>query len=243
MYEPDAFYQFCSSVGANNLFDFIFASISTSRHSKERSELNKKCTVAFLYQLCFCLSQKCDALQKDNALFMKFCHMTDEGIDTQRSLGTSICSRGVKREISSFSVKNSVLFDDIVKSAIENQHLVTLMIDDWTKVYTKKRPTDARTSVCDNFCTIIIKVTKEVKAIPAQELRKIHNPVGIDIHKLSSFVFSQPFFQKLSSSFVSTVPELSVLFFDPLMERPMITMLLQQSEVCDHLVMCIFLTL
>ena len=36
---------------------------------------------------------------------------------------------------------------------------------------------------------------------------------------LTSFVFSQPFFEKLSSTFVSTLPELGVLFFDPLMER------------------------
>lgn len=70
-----------------------------------------------------------------------------------------------------------------------------------------------------NFCAIIINVTKEVNAIPAQEPREIHNPVGIDIKKLSCFVFSQPFFQKLSSSFISTVAELSILFFDPLIER------------------------
>ena len=94
-----------------------------------------------------------------------------------------------------------------------------LLCYDWTKVYTKKRPTDERTSVADNFCTIIIKVTKEIKAIPLSETQKIHNPVGIDVDSLTSFVFSEPFFEKLSNSFVSTLPELSVLFFDPLMER------------------------
>ena len=61
----------------------------------------------------------------------------------------------------------------IVEDAIENKHLVTLMIDDSTKVYTKKRPSDERTSVADNFCTILIsKFTKDVKAVPLQDQRR-----------------------------------------------------------------------
>lgn len=93
------------------------------------------------------------------------------------------------------------------------------MIDDWTKIYKKKRPTDERTLVADNFCTIIINNTKDVKAIPFTEPEKIHNPQGIAVDSLTSFVFSQPFFEKLSSTFVSTLPELGVLCLDPLMER------------------------
>ena len=169
IYEPDRFYHFCKSVNAGNVFDFILSSITTARHSKERVELNKKRAVAFLYEFCFCLSQKCDSLHKDNGLFMKFSHMTDEGIDTQRVIGTSVCSRSVKRQITNSSKTSKEIFDIIVKDAIEKQYLVTLMIDDWTKVYTKKRPTDETTSVADNFCTIIIKVTKEIKAIPLAE--------------------------------------------------------------------------
>ena len=115
-----------------------------------------------MYQLCFGLSQRCDSLQKDNGLFLKCCHLTDEGIDTQRILGTTVCSRSVTREISHFSKNSSDLFNDIVKDAIENNYMVTLMIDDWTKVYTKRRPTDETTSVADNFCTIIVKVAKEI---------------------------------------------------------------------------------
>lgn len=132
-------------------------------------------------------------------------------------LGTTVSSRSVKCEISHFLKNSSDLFNDIVKDAIENNYLVTLMIDDWTKVYTKRRPTDETTSVGDNFCTIIIKVA--ISAIPRTELDTIHNPVGIDNESLTSFLFSQCFFEKVSHSFVSTLPELAVLFFDPLMER------------------------
>ena len=191
----------------------------SNRHSKDRIELNKKRAVAILYQICFSLSQKCDVLQKDNALFLKLCHLTDEGIDTQRCIGTTCCSRVVKREISQFSKQKSQVFEGVVKAALQNESLVILMIDDWTKIYTKKRPTDSTTSVADNFCTIIIKVIDEIRAIPLRDRSLIHNPVGIDVDLLSNFVLSQAFMQKLSCTFVSTLPELSVLFFDPLMER------------------------
>lgn len=138
---------------------------------------------------------------------------------TQRMLGTTVCSRSVKCEISHFSKNSSDLFNDVVKDAIENNYLVTFMIDDWIKVYTKRRPTDETTSVGDNFCTIIIKVAKDISAIPITELDTIHNPVGINVESLTSFLFSDSFFEKMSHSFVSTSTVVSVLFFDPLMER------------------------
>lgn len=196
VYDPYEFYNFCRSVNAQNVFDFIFSTISSTRHSKDRKELNKKRTVAFLYKFCFCISQKCDSLQKDNGIFIKFCHLTDEGLDTQRTIGTSLCSRSLKRKITDSAKSSGDLFNSIVEDAIKNEYLVTLMIDDWTKVYTKKRPTDERTSMADNFCTIVIKVTKDVKAIPFTEPEKIHNPHGIAVDNLTNFVFSQPFLKR-----------------------------------------------
>ena len=189
------------------------------RSAKPGNHLNRKRTVAMLYQLCFSLSQRCDSLQKDNGIFLKFCHLTDEGIDTQRVLGTAVGSRSVKREIVNSAKNSSELLKEVVTEAIENEYLITLMIDDWTKVYTKRLPTDENTSVADNFCTIIIKVVKDIKTIPRTEVKTIHNPKGIDVESLSVFLFSQSSFEKLSQSYVSTLPELSALFFDPLMER------------------------
>ena len=39
------------------------------------------------------------AYKKITVFFLKFCHLTDEGIDTKRILGTTVCSRSVKCEI------------------------------------------------------------------------------------------------------------------------------------------------
>ena len=127
------------------------------------------------------------AYRRIMAFFFKFCRLTDEGIDTQRVLGTAVGSRSVKREIFNSAKNSSELLQDVVKEAIENEYLITLMIDEWTKVYTKRRPTDESTSVADNFCTIIIKVVKDIKAIPRTEVKTIHNLKGIDVESLSVF--------------------------------------------------------
>jgi len=68
--------------------------------------------------------------------------MANEGIDTQRMIGTSNCSRSIKRKITNSSQTSKGLFENMFKDATENQHLVTLMIDNLSKNYTKKRPTD-----------------------------------------------------------------------------------------------------
>ena len=49
-----------------------------------------------------------------------------------------------------------------------------------------------------NFCTIIIKVAKDISAIPRTELDTIHNPVGINVDSLTSFLFPDFFFEKMS---------------------------------------------
>ena len=96
IYEPAELFKFCSLHGAANLFNFVLASTTSSRHSADRILLNRKRTVAILYQLCFGLSQKCNFLQ-DNGLFLQFCNLSQTGIETQRLLGTSCSSKVLSR--------------------------------------------------------------------------------------------------------------------------------------------------
>ena len=42
LYDPNAFREFCISAGATKLFDSILCSVTTSRHSSDRIDLNKK---------------------------------------------------------------------------------------------------------------------------------------------------------------------------------------------------------
>ena len=58
------FFEFCSLAGAANVFNFIFACMTFSRHSEGRILLNRKRTVVILYQLYFGHSQKCIFFEK-----------------------------------------------------------------------------------------------------------------------------------------------------------------------------------
>ena len=76
IYEPTEFFKFCSQHGAANCFNFVLACMTSSRHSEDGISLNRKLTVAILYQLCFGLLQKCNFLQEDNGLFLQFCNLS-----------------------------------------------------------------------------------------------------------------------------------------------------------------------
>ena len=58
------------------------------------------------------------AYRRIMAFFLKFCHLTDEGIDTQRVLGTAVGSRSVKREIVNSAKKQlRVIVIRVIKSS------------------------------------------------------------------------------------------------------------------------------
>ena len=48
----------------------------------ERINLNKKRAVSVIYNLCYCLSQVCNTLQSDHALYLRRCNINQEGTET-----------------------------------------------------------------------------------------------------------------------------------------------------------------
>ena len=219
VYSPDEFYKICQKAKAANVYNLILECMSSNRHSKERTEVNKHRVVSILYQMCYGLSQKCDFFQQDNGLFLKFSHLTHEGLETQCNLGTSCSSRVISRNKATYASTNPSVFNAAVADAITNQKLVILFIDDYTKGHTKNRPNDDVTSVGDNMCTIAIKVF-DTPAIPVSDsISSLHNPTVVSIPLLTNYFCSPQTLQKFSISFASTLPELTTHFFDPLLER------------------------
>lgn len=75
VYDPDEFYNFCS-VNAQNVFDFIFSTIHPLAIPKTEKSSTRRGQLLFYINFVFAYL-KCDSLQKDNGVFMKFCHLTD----------------------------------------------------------------------------------------------------------------------------------------------------------------------
>ena len=100
MYEPIKCLKFCSQHGAANCFNFVLACMTSSRHSEDRISLNRKCAVAILCQLCFGLSQKFNFLPEDN------------GVETQRLLGTSCSSKILSRYRANIGKEHTTMVND-----------------------------------------------------------------------------------------------------------------------------------
>ena len=90
VYDPDSFREFCISAGATKLFDTILDSVTGSWHSTDPIHLNKKRVVSFIYNLCYCLSQTCNPLQMDHALYLKSNLINQEGIETEHIMGIHV---------------------------------------------------------------------------------------------------------------------------------------------------------
>ena len=194
--------------------------MNSSRHTDDRISLNKKRAVSIIYQLCYGLSQRCIFLQEDNGLFLRFCNLSQRRIETQRQLGTSCSSNVISRNRTSIASSNLQSTNGAIQDAIRNQHLVTLMIDDYHNIHAIRRPDSTQTSQATHMGTIIIKVVKEAKGIPIYNVNSIHNPVGIDADLLVNNLCSVQTFQQISSfSFASLMPEFTSMSFDPLRER------------------------
>ena len=198
--------------------------MTSSSHSE-----NRKCTIVILYQLCFGFSQKCNFFQEDNGLFLKFCNLSQSGIETQRQLGTSVSTKVISRNRAAIAKENLTLCNDAIQEAIDKKFAILLMIDDYHNIHTIRRPQDENaTYKVDHMCTIIIKIVKEAPAIEFNSVNLIHNPSGIDANLLMNKLCSvQVFSQVCNFTFSSSMPEFTSFSFDPVMGR-------QQLESHDY---------
>ena len=83
IYDPNTFKDLCISAGATNIFDTVLNAVSSTRHSEERRELNKKRVVTIIYKLCHCLSQTCNPFEVDHSFYLKGGQLNQQGIETQ----------------------------------------------------------------------------------------------------------------------------------------------------------------
>ena len=192
--------------------------MTSTRHTSVRKKLNEKRTVAVILQLCFGLSQKCSFFQADNGILLRFSHCTNQGLNTQRVIGTSTCSMTVDRALQKFSSSNEANVISALDDAIKNRKFLLLMIDDYTTIHTTRRPKDLKTSQANNMCIIIFKVFPDIRAISRPPAQFIHSKDGIKPHDLANEVCSERQMTKLSCTFATCSPELTT-FFDPLLER------------------------
>ena len=144
--------------------------MTSARHTRERKKLNERRTVSVILQLCFGLSQKCSFFQVDNGIMLRFSHCTNQGLNTQRVIGTSTSSMTVNRKLNNFASTNINNVISALDDAIKNRKLLILMIDNYTTIHSTRRPKDLHTSQANNMCTIIFKVFPDIKGLLVHHL-------------------------------------------------------------------------
>lgn len=233
IYDTCMLQKLCVSAGATQLFDTILRSITTPRHSQKRIELNKKRAVAMIYKLCYSKSQFCNSLQIDHGLYLKQSHLSQDAFETEYTMGTT-CSRHTLRNlVAGFQQSHRDSLDTVIKQAIEHQWLIVLIIDDYTNIHTKRRPTDPDVCKAANMCSIIIKVFKNIKAIPVDSAINMHDPLGIDIPTCTSIITSPENMHRISQTYSNTMPSwITTAFFNPESERQRIY--IHQYSDSDH---------
>ena len=230
IYDPLKLKLFCISSGAPRLFDAILDAMTDPSHSSVRIELNKKRTVAMLYQLCYGLSQKCNWYQCDHAVFLKDCHLNQQGLSAERLVG-STCNRQKTNEILHHLLSgNTRSINELISEAISHKWQLVLMIDDYTTVHTKRRPDTGKPSAAKSMCTIILKVFKNIQAVSSFNPLTFHNPEAIDVTLLVNTVSGSSAMHKLACTYSSIMPSwIRSSFFDPELERSR----LETHTYCD----------
>ena len=219
MYDPDKFREFCISAGAKKLFDTLLAAMTTPRQSTDRTELNKKRVVSVIYNMCYCLSQICNPLQIDFALYLRSSHINQEGMETEHIMGHSCARRTVNNIIQTMAETHFQSFEHFVTEAIEHKWLLVLVIDDYTSVHSKRRPLNEKPSEAKTMCTMVVKAFN-IPAISVEQANVIHDVNGIDIESCQGVITSASCMHDISQTYASQMPDwLTQAFFDPDLQR------------------------
>ena len=131
IYNPDRFAEFCHSAGAKSIFNHILMAVTSERHSSSQMELNKRRTVSIIYKMCYCLSQLCNIMQVDHAMYLNSNNINQEGMDTEFQLGNA-CSK-----LNKLSNDHQNNLEKFFSEAIKNEWLLVFSIDFFTYLQTK----------------------------------------------------------------------------------------------------------
>eukprot|EP00112_Aurelia_sp_Birch-Aquarium-sp1_P017558 Seg4082.1 transcript_id=Seg4082.1/GoldUCD/mRNA.D3Y31 product="hypothetical protein" protein_id=Seg4082.1/GoldUCD/D3Y31 len=105
------------------------------------------------------------------------------------------------------SNENSIKVMEALKEALDKQWLIVVIIDDYTTIHTKRRPTDQSFAQANTMCTVVCHIFKEIPAIPVTSLTQLHNPEGIDSEIFSAEMTSVSSMENIASSYASFMPD------------------------------------
>ncbi len=108
------------------------------------------------------------------------------------------------------------LVHDFINEAITKKALLVIMIDDFTNIHTKRRPTDETTSSARSMATILLKRFHDGSAIPSERSCIVAQGLSKDV----LIEFMKEHLRDLTVTYASSMPYwIRTAFFDPEMEK------------------------
>ena len=216
IYDPVQFRQFCIDAGAPNLFPMIRSLMSSPRRNERRQSVVDRLTMNIIYSLCFGLSQKCNFLQKDFSIFLRTENLNREALNTARQLGVTCTSMTERSHEAKLIAAYEHEIDEVINTAIQNQHLVIAIIDDFTTIHSHRRPDSERTSDAKCMCTVVVRVFPGIPAIPLVDGNTHLDPNIVLPGDLAGQLTSDKYFYPLSFTYASTMSNaMTSHFFNP----------------------------
>ena len=131
------------------------------------------------------------------------------------------CSPKTKNIICNQLSKNhDEYLNQFFHKAIQNRWVLVLIIDDFNKIHTNRRPSQISVNAI-SMCTIVMKAFKQLKAIEVpSNIFNIHYSDGLNVQVCLESITSDQQMIQLSDSYVSIMPDwLTTLFFTLELER------------------------
>ena len=154
--DPDEFQKICRDGGAENLYFCIYNAICTEQMSDERKNLAKVRVI--IYIMGYSQSQRCNSFQIALSRMLQQFGISEKGLESLRNLGITAHPRTVKVQSKLSSSSHSDTVQSFVESAIENEHLLIFLIDDYHNIYTHHRPEAKTQTQAIHMTTLLLKV-------------------------------------------------------------------------------------
>ncbi len=214
---PVTIEKICEDAGSPNIFKDVLTIMEVPGQSNDVRKKNKNRAINIINTMMFGQSQKCSWYQHIQASFLRQHGLSDTGLTALWQEGVSVHPRTAR--LMSMSINES--YKEMVKSFIDkaksNGSLLVFMVDDYTNIHTKHRPTSVVPTVVSHKATLLLKCFDNIKAIPADQ-SITHNPSAVDIPELVSYLRQN--MPLLCNTFASTMPSwIREKFFDPEWER------------------------
>ena len=157
--------------------------------------------------------------------------MNQDGIELQHVLGSTCCGKTANRIYNEVAQGTAKRLNDLVTEAIAKKYQIVLIIDDYTAIHNIRRPTTSQSCNPKSMFTILVKLFRNIPAIPASPATNYHSLKALDIPSVVNSVSGPAAMYKLSQSYSSIMPSwIRNCFFNPQLERHR----LSSHQYCQH---------